>query len=432
MKLNQELDIFNKYKSLPDKDKLPLIFCAIVLTGLLIGCLVCMINTILGKPIFPYGTFVFLINRFIDFFDILRVVILGDNISNQITYAGHYSPFIYLLLKPFSMINWIISFWVSIALFIIFTFVYIKRIFKSEWLGIFVAFTVLISYPFLYAYDRANVEYILFMFVASFVLCYRKKLFICSAFMLAVAISMKLYPAVLIIIFLAKKQFKYLTYCILFTSILTFFGFIYIGANFQGMMNNINYFNDYAQKFPLGLIFGHSLFNLIRTPLLFLTDVPDLTNFVKWVSFIQPFYTVIVLLLFGFISAYLVFINKKFWKSVLILVLVFISFPYISQDYTLIYLTIPLVLLFNEEYTPNMKLYTILIALLFIPMNWITWAYPNIYPNVTAIWCYPITPGLILRPIIILILLYLLIKEDFTLNHLRIGIREYFTLSKKS
>ena len=433
MKLSKQLNIRRGFNSLPEDSKLPIIFCLIVIIGLLIGCLVCMVNTILGKPIFPYGTFVFLINRCVDLFDTFRASSLGDQIFDQLTWAASYIPFTYAFLKPLIMINCVVSFWLSAVAFFIFTFIYIKRNFKKQWLGVMAAIVILLSYPFLYAYDRANIEIFIFIFLALFMICYRRNLLILAAFMLSVAVSMKLYPIVLILLFVKNKQFKPLLYTVIFTLVLTYIGYIYTGSNLSGMVQNFRYFDLYSQKFPLGLIFSHSLFNLFRLPFLFFTNVPDLTQYIQIVAFLQPIYAVLVLVLFVFISLYVVFISKEFWKSVLILFLVLVSFPYVSQDYTLMHLTIPLLLLFNAGYNAKNKWYVILIAFLFIPMNWITWAYPNAYPVITGIWCYPITPGLAIRPIIILILLCMLIKKDFTFNDLKIGIKDYLkvVISKK-
>lgn len=419
-------DITDKYKSLTDKDKLPIIFCLIVIAGLVIAFVVGTINFVLGKPIFPFGNFLFTIDTFSDFFVVLKIASLKSEIFHNAIYGANYLPFMYLFMQPFSSINWPISFIGSMLGFIIFTFFYVKANFSKQSVGIFVASIILISYPFLYAYDRANVEIFLFIFLALFMLFYHKKWFILSSIMLAVAISMKLYPAVLIVLFIHKKQLKPLLFTMLFTVIFTSIGYIYTGANFAGILENLQYYNVHVQLFPLGLTFSHSLFNLIRVPLLLFTDVPHLEQYIQWIASIEPIYVVAVLSLFMFISLYLIFVNKKLWKCILILFLVMISFPFVSQDYTLIHLTIPLLILFNEKYEANHKIYIILLAVLFMPINWLMWAYPNIYPNIADVWCYAISLGIVLRPIIILILLYLLIKEDFTWGNLKTGIREYF------
>ena len=242
MKLDKQLNICGKFKSLSEDSKLPIIFCFIVITGLLIGCMVCMVNTILGKPIFPYGTFVFLINRCVDLFDTFKASSLGDQIFTQLTWAASYFPFTYVFLKPFIMINWLVSFWISAAVFFIFTFIYIKRNFKKQWLGVMVAIVILLSYPFLYAYDRANIEIFIFIFLALFMICYKRNLLILAAFMLSLAISMKLYPAVLILLFVKNKQFKPLLYTIIFTVVLTYIGYLYTGSNLNGMVQNFRYF----------------------------------------------------------------------------------------------------------------------------------------------------------------------------------------------
>ena len=169
----------------------------IIAAGTLAGILSCLIYVhILHKPLYPYGTiFNPWPDTFADFMFTMQPV-LGT--MEPYRYLGYnYFPFTYVLLFPLRIFPAQTGLFAFLFAFIAFFLCYAKKSFKGikaeGWAAIIFTF---LSYPVYFAVERGNIEMLMFVFLVCFIYLFRKKFFYAAALILALLISLKLYPAV--------------------------------------------------------------------------------------------------------------------------------------------------------------------------------------------------------------------------------------------
>jgi hypothetical protein len=111
---------------------------------------------------------------------------------------------------------------------------------------------------------------------------------------------------------------------------------------------------------------GVALFTLIK--IIFIeTDLLQKVNMTQFLSI----YIKIAIIMFLSIAAYVVFLEKDFWKRVAILVIAMLLLPQVSADYKLIHIFIPLFLYINAPRPSRLDwLYIVLFGLLLIPKDY--------------------------------------------------------------
>ncbi|WP_432634256.1 glycosyltransferase family 87 protein [Candidatus Avelusimicrobium sp.] len=389
-------------------------FCGVLLAGMGLALAVSAVNLLLHRAYYPYVTFLFDPRyRFNDFYDTLQIALGEQN--------GNYFPFFVWALQGLKFLPEKVSLYTMLAGGTVLYFSLACRAFsflKQKWSA--AAIFTLCSFPLLFALDRANTEIILFAVCAAFLLCYRAKRFWWAALLLALAINMKLYPAVFLVLFMADKRSKALAGTVLFSGVLLavgkLSGFGFDSSGFAG-------FNLWHQLMPLGLQFSHSFFNLICLPVFLLTQVqgsPESWEALLWFSRqTMPYYAVFALGFFAFASAYTLFINHRLARAALLLTLGEVFLPFVSYDYTLIQLALPALLLLKDPQEKADNLTVFLLALLFVPMNLISHCFLYSYFD------FVMNLGSFLRPVISLVLLVHLMR-DFSFASLIQGIKKYY------
>ncbi|MFA5322014.1 MAG: glycosyltransferase 87 family protein [Smithella sp.] len=362
-----------------------------ILAGFFIG--------ILFYYIFPNNPFLFIPqDRFNDFFNVL---VWNQYLPSDPSPNRSYFPFTYIIINVFNLIRPEI---LSLLLFIIlFFYFFIKFSLKNistdskvaDFKNVFIF--SFFSYPVLFLIDRANFESFVFIFLALFIYFYQNKKFLISALLLSLAISMKLFPAVFIILFLSDKKYKEAVYTVIFTVIITIISLLFLSGsltdNIQRMLLNMKLFNLVYVIQGLGFDYGHSLFSVFKI-LNYLTRMnPNIEKL------LTPYF-IFVILFFAFLTVYIIFYETEFWKKVTILTISMCLFPYVSSNYKLIHFFIPLYLYINigkkEKYD---ILYVILFSLLLIPKN------------LRFIIKYDFYSGVLIDPLIMLILLFVIINS---------------------
>ena len=102
-----------------------------------------------------------------------------------------------------------------------------------------------ISFAFLYAVDRGNIDMILFPIILIFLHYFFNQRYLTSSIFLAVAISFKIFPALLLFLFFQKKLFKYalstISWCTGIFLLSTFLLNIKLQSVFQIVSSIINF-----------------------------------------------------------------------------------------------------------------------------------------------------------------------------------------------
>ena len=221
---------------------------------------------------------------------------------------------------------------------------------------------ILFSFPFIFWFERAN--NIIFAVIASlfFVAFYNSQkntLKHFALFALALSINIKVYPAVFGMLLLREKRFKDILYLGLYTVILFFMPFLFVGhinslsSYFYSLTRHTNWSNN------LCCGFGTSLPNVMETCFTAITALRPSQTLFKIFSNISLF--------IGFFGVFASYYIKDFWKVCALLSLLIILIPQSSGDYCLLFMLIPLISFLNKtESNFRDLIYLVLFAIVFM------------------------------------------------------------------
>jgi len=382
------------------------LFVLILLIGFLGTLLLSAYHLLHASPYYPYVWFLYdPIFLHFDFMEIYEVFANGLHDVYKLDGGKNYLPIGFLLSYPFSFLPQKLALY---TLETIFTggllFLVYKWLPSIKYRRFFTLLFVFLSFPVLFVLNRGNVEMILFLLMALFVVCYKKEKFYWAGFFLACAIDFKIYPAVFLLLFVSDRRFKELFATLVFTVALLIGGFYLTGGDISSLLVGFQTYSD-SQFTAHTLEFSHSLFNLIRIPVFFLlphSAQDDWGIFIDFGSSVSHYYLALMFFLFAVICVRIIFFNKiPLWQRVFLLSLAQVSFPFVSSNYTLLLLILPLLLFFQEEKPiKNSTLITCLSALLFVPMNIIL-----LHQNLPFHGNFVANIGTIIRPLLLLYLL---------------------------
>ncbi len=204
-------------------------------------------------------------------------------------------------------------------------------------------FLCLFSAPVMYNYERGSIIVLALIFLFLFVYNYdsdKKSLRHASLVFLALAVAIKPYALIFIVLLLREKRFKDSLLEVLYSALLyivpAFFtgGLSVIGKMFEKIPDYINQIQEAGAAYRTDIFGGLDIlsFSLGYTPLS--NDSP--VKYIIWAIL------VISLVVCGFIS-------KSKWKRVLALTLVVIAGPFAELETSLLLLFVPLVLCLDSD-----------------------------------------------------------------------------------
>lgn len=333
---------------------------------------------------YPYNTFLFRPDdRFMDFFN-------AHHVFKAFTYIGQdlaiYFPFTFLVFYPLSLLSKEVAFIVFNVLFVTYIYYFIISFTQSirqklDSLGYhqLIITTIFLSYPFIYCFDRGNLEIIVFIFLSFSIVLFSRKKYALSAVFLAFATGMKLYPAIFALLYVKEKRYKELALYICFTAIITAVALCCLHGGFSKNLTVLLQRTQYIYNDSYMMAGVRQSSSLMATLKILYVQIQsfshvvtftELATFVHWVS---PIYSAISFILIFVCSIYISLYENIFWKQLMILTLLMILLPAISFDYKLIHIFIPLALFFCEKKSLKnsfAKFYLIMFALLLIPKNY--------------------------------------------------------------
>ena len=345
---------------------------------------------------FPQNTFLMApVTRFGDFYSAYDT--WGRLKFTGIAYSLSYFPSAYLFVEPFLFLkNTYKALDIFLTGFCLYFAVYasfqlrVKDPFESALNVIMCAMT----FPFLFAFHTANFEIVVFVTVSAFILLYPENRWpLLTTFFLAIPVSMKLFPAVFILLLVADKRYKEIFYTLGWIFILSLFPLLIfrggLSSGFAGYWMRLRASQTmYANLMIMsgaGIHFGHSLLGALRILL---------PQFIPPMQKVLFPYFVFTLVVFIGLSAYIIRTEKVFWKKVTLLIVAMDLLPYTSTDYKLMHFFIAFFLFVNAKSEDPLDLYYVLgFALLFIPKDY---TYFNNWPYNTL--------NVVLNPFIMLAL----------------------------
>ena len=290
-------------------------------------------------------------------------------------------PFITLVHYPFLPmgLRWGTLLWLGlfVGVFLAWCFANLRgSSAAATWRNAFV-FSFL-TYPFLFALDRANAEALIFIFLAVFFYCYGTPRHRLGLIALAAAVGLKAMPGVYIVLLLCDRRWR----ASLFVGALAIYlnlmsAAILPGGFFYNIDRSLFKTTDFYQiRMVLGnegLVFGNSLWGVGKE----LLGGAHLMGYRGWpmqVSFakLQLFYALLSLAAFALVTLYVFFVEKVLWKRVALLAFSMILLPYVSADYRLLHIYFPLFMFINSEHKGRFStFYAVTFALLLIPKGYI-------------------------------------------------------------
>lgn len=329
---------------------------------------------------YPYNTFLFRpADRFNDFRNLYDLMLHPGNRDNAL-YQYQVSPFqlnyyvaglfgAFVLPTDGATAVYLISFSAA-QLLIMYSQLRTPDAFASWRDAVIVAF---MTYPFLFAFDRANLEAVVFMFVLLFCWAFSRgntSLAVCS---LALAIAMKPFPVVFLVLFIRPLRLKALLGTVAIATLLSAAAILTrLRANSAGAWEyGSGYQKDYAIGAD-GLAFGHSLWGFFKICIRIFDGLASNTRSwsdlkTHYASFTWP-YLFVALLMFALLTLHVVLIEQELWRKMAILVCAMNLLPFVSGDYKLLHLYAPLLMFLNGKRPHRLDwLFTSLFGLLLIP-----------------------------------------------------------------
>lgn len=222
---------------------------------------------------------------------------------------------------------------------------------------------VTLSVPFIYQFERANIIFLSLIFTMAFFLwkdSENKYLRELSLILLAIAASLKIYPAIFGLLLLSEKRYKEAVRLVIYGVVFFFLPFLFIRGGFSTVpqfLKNLTYTTTEYQATREG-------YKINFSALISYVAGKFSPNTLLWEVVSGK-----VALLLSILGICVFPWLKEHWKKVLLLTCILIGFPNMSFEYTAIFLVIPLVMFLNQEQTGKMQYaYLILFILAFFPL----------------------------------------------------------------
>lgn len=272
-----------------------------------------------------------------------------------------------------------------------------KYMFPTKVQNVMFDMCILISTPFAFCYERGNI--ILLCLVCCMGFCYfrskgRTKASILS---LALAVGLKIYPAVFGLIELKTGNKKKIARMVIVSIIVFVLPFVFFPkGSIELLLNNIQRTSEAFQMNGVGI--RHDLENLM-----------SIIHYACGIDIPQVVVT-IVRCAFVLLGILVVLLDAKIseWKQLYISTAILILFPSFSYTYTLIFILIPLMsFMKNETFKRLDYLYLFLFLLVFMPYI------VSSRDDILGIWdsYYPLTYATLFQTIAV-VLMYILIIAD--------------------
>jgi hypothetical protein len=324
---------------------------------------------------YPYNTFLFTpADRFADFTVSMRA---AKNLDPYIT-ASHppslQYPFVHLLFYLFTLLPSGVALPIYLTVIVVaFVRIVARSLAPSSRRGYLseVFILSLLTYPFLFALDRGNVETLVFILLLGFARLLTRGRSLASACLLAIAIAVKVSPVVLVVLYARERRFREIGVALGGALALNMMSLACFSG---GMMANLSFvlhgsnFDTFSWAFGNTNVVqrGVSLFTMVKILAVLKGAVRSLD-----MNRVLAVYTGLALLVFGALAAYTLKVESQLWKAVALMVNAMLLLPYLSGDYKLLHLFVPMLLFMDEKTESPMDwFYSVVFALLLIPKDY--------------------------------------------------------------
>jgi hypothetical protein len=240
---------------------------------------------------------------------------------------------------------------------------------------VFFLVLLVFSYPVLFVLERGNVEMLLFVAIVGFFYLYYVKRSVWCVVFLALAISLKMYPAVFLVLLIADKRYKWVLFTVFGAAVVTMGSILSMALFLPGSLvdfvrTSVSAFkaiNTAYVEYFWGLPYGHSLWGVV----IFVTRLVGVDPRTFVYHAILP-YTIAVFCVFIALSVFVVRVVKLPWQRVALLTVAALALPTVSADYRLLYAYVPLAMLLNARVRTRVDaVCVVLLGCLLVPMDYV-------------------------------------------------------------
>ena len=316
-------------------------------------------------------------------------------LERNVPYAERavYPPLNFVLMEPFSWIGntpatvlWVIVGAGGLAAFLAVEFDFLHI---ADRLAISIGLVVF-SYPFLFAFDRGNVEIFVTLALAAGVYCLQRRNFGFSGALFGAAGALKVYPIIFLALLLIRRKWIASLTGLVAAALLTQVASALYGFTLPRMVetlnSNVSIFNYWFLVGDGGLAFGNSLFGATKILFTNAGDLEQANSLLAVYSWVIPA---------GFLAAAVAvwLLPLRLWEQVTLLTVALVVLPSSSGDYRLLHFLVPLALFLRLGAGSRLRWwYAVLFALLLVPK-----AFVLLRPDGTNL-------GVVLNPLVMLLL----------------------------
>ena len=347
---------------------------------------------------YPYNTILlFSGDRFSDWFNFLpRAAHFGEAGMLTRTDLSMLFPYPLPSLIPYVVILHLSShpvrayFIAAVLCFVVFAAIfslYVQRTFKPAFMvQLTIWSTILVGYPGVFLVDRGNIEVFLWVLVVLGVVSFLRRWPYVAAICFALAGSMKIYPALLLLLFIPRKQYRAFIVGAVVLCSSTVGMLAFVGPTVGQAMHDLKPSADILRNFQIlvlargGLRFDHSIFALWKQLVAVVNSgllhrSVDQVNDLHFYSS-EKIYSVVAPL--ALLAVYVARIRKlPLLNQFISLMLCMLLIPFVSYDYTLVHLYTALGVLLvvflqgpaTDRQMKTISTLFILLALIFTPMS---------------------------------------------------------------
>jgi hypothetical protein len=340
---------------------------------------VAYVNGAVFKLRYPSNTFVFQVtDRFADGINTISYVRSGNPYGNP---NMVYFPFTNAVVWPFTLVDRNAGVLCLLAVLIAVSAVLMlwgtQRL--TTWSARLTATAILLaSYPIVFTVDRANVEILVYLFIAAFGLALAVRRPAIAAVAISGAIAMKLTPLVFAGVFLKKGQRRWLGVIIALVAVETIVGLVMlrpsISTSITELKQALSYYNRVFVQGDAGYHFGSSLLGGAKGVVTVFGGVSARRSFGHTFG---PIATGLSIVGLGAVAVLIGLVARPLWWKLTVATLSLLLLTPVSADYRLIHLFVPLaVFLAERDAIPRERLIAIGFGLLLVPKTF-DWSFGN-------------------------------------------------------
>jgi hypothetical protein len=370
----------------------------------------------LGKP-WPANTFLHspdVLARFYDFLLVVRQSANLDPFGEDIGgFAG--SPFGQLVGYLFSLIH---PAFLRLPIFLGSFFIAFTAIVNhylsglKSWpayryaLAVFAI--VFLTYPVLFAVDRANMDLLVVPCLFLFAHTYEKGRWKTSTLFLALAIALKPYTAIFTVVYLFDRRFRDGLLVIFNAALLTILSLsIFKDGLLVETHKYLNALTNAADYLSVGnqQVFTSDLYTLLTIIARAIGDLLNAQTYLPEHAAFRIAYPVLAGIAAIYFIVHLWKQPQPLWKTMAVLTILVVLLPINTHDYRLTYLFVPMLMYLASGDRPRHAiLIVILWGLLLVPKNY------------CALWEPPQNIGMVINPLLLIGLLISIIPDAFSMG----------------